>query len=49
VLAEAGVRRLVCQSCLQHYGLTDQVAVGTVGGRNDILATIMAADTVVTV
>lgn len=49
VLADAGLRMLVCQSCLQQYGLTGQVAVGTVGGMNDIVATIMAADTVVTV
>jgi sulfur relay (sulfurtransferase) complex TusBCD TusD component (DsrE family) len=49
VLADAGVRMLVCQSCLQQSGLADQVAVGTVGGMNDVVTTIMAADTVVTV
>lgn len=49
VLADAGVRMLVCQSCLQQYGLVDQVAVGTVGGMNDIVAAIMGAESVVTV
>ncbi len=49
VLADAGVRMLVCQSCVQQYGMTDQVAVGSVGSMADIVAAIMDADTVVTV
>jgi intracellular sulfur oxidation DsrE/DsrF family protein len=49
VLADAGVRMLVCQSCLPQYGLADQVAVGTMGSMVDIVATVMGADTVVTV
>jgi hypothetical protein len=40
---------LVCQSCLQQYGITDQVAAGTVGGMVDIVAALMEAETVVTV
>ncbi len=49
VLADAGVEMLVCRSCLQQYGLMDQVAVGTVGGMVDIVAALMRAETVVTV
>lgn len=49
VLADAGVQMLVCQSCLQQYGLGDQVAVGTVSSMADIVAAVMAADAVLTV
>ena len=49
LLEGLGVRMLLCQSCLQHFGLTDKVAVGVVGGMKDIVALINEADKVVTV
>jgi hypothetical protein len=49
VLADAGVRMLVCQSCLGQYGLTNQVAVGTFGGTVEIVAAMLDAEKVVTV
>lgn len=49
VLADAGVRLVVCQSCLHHYGLEDRIAVGTVGGMPDVVAAIASADSVVTI
>ena len=49
VLADAGVRVVACQSCLQHYGLIDRVAVGTVGTMAEVVAAVTGADSVVTV
>lgn len=49
ILADAGVRMLACQSCLQQYGLMDEVAVGTIGTMVDIVAAVMSADKVVTI
>lgn len=36
-LENAGVRLVLCQTCLNYYGLTDQVEVGIVGGMTDII------------
>ena len=36
-LEARGVRLVVCSTCLAHYGLTDSVRVGIVGGMPDIL------------
>src|SRR3990172_4805718 len=36
LLEALGVRIVVCQSCLNHYGLQDRLAVGTIGGMPDI-------------
>jgi hypothetical protein len=49
VLEDAGVRLLVCQSCLHYYDLEGRVAVGTVAGMTDIVAAMAAADRVITV
>ena len=49
LLAESGVRLLVCQSCLQQYALTDRVAVGEVGGMPDIVAAMAQAGKVITI
>jgi hypothetical protein len=39
-----GAHLIICITCLQHYGLTEKVAVGVQGGMNDIvLAQWMAA------
>ena len=37
-LQDRGVYRRLCQTCLQAFGLLDQVRVGIVGGMGDILA-----------
>ncbi len=49
LLAGMGVRLVVCRTCLEYYGLLDEVAVGEIGGMNDIVALMMSADSVVTV
>lgn len=49
LLEGLGVCIVLCQSCLLHFGLHDQVAVGTVGGMKDIVALMNEADKVVTV
>ena len=47
-LEEAGVRLIVCSTCLEHYGLTDQVVVGIVGGMTDILEAQVKSARVIT-
>jgi len=49
LLAGMGVRLVVCKSCLEYFGLIEQVAVGEVGGMNDIAKLLLEADHVVTV
>ena len=44
-----GTRLVVCKTCLEYFGLKDRVAVGTVGGMNDIVKLLMEADHVVTI
>lgn len=36
-LEEQGVRLILCSTCLNYFGLTEQVRVGIVGGMGDIL------------
>jgi hypothetical protein len=43
-----GVRLIICSTCLQFYGLTDKVAVGIVGGMNDIVLAQWMANKVIT-
>jgi len=43
-----GVRLIVCKTCLDHYGLLDQVRVGIMGGMPDIIAAQLLADKVIT-
>jgi sulfur relay (sulfurtransferase) complex TusBCD TusD component (DsrE family) len=47
-LAQRGVPLLVCATCLNYYGLLDQVRVGTIGGMDGILAAQQTADKVIT-
>jgi intracellular sulfur oxidation DsrE/DsrF family protein len=49
LLEALGVRIVVCQSCLNHYGLQDRLAVGTIGGIPDIVQLMWEADKVITV
>lgn len=47
-IASQGVRLIVCQTCLDHFGLTGEVAVGTVGGMADIIDAQWSAGKVIT-
>jgi hypothetical protein len=47
-LEDKGVRLIICSTCLQYYGLMDKVAVGIVGGMNDILLAQWMANKVIT-
>lgn len=46
-LQAQGVELVLCQTCLDTYGLTDRVAVGIVGGMADIIAAMQMADKVI--
>ena len=48
-LQAKGVQVLVCGTCLNFYGLTDQLMVGTVSNMYDILSQMQAAAKVITV
>jgi sulfur relay (sulfurtransferase) complex TusBCD TusD component (DsrE family) len=37
-LEEKGVHLILCKTCLDSFGLADEVAVGIVGGMGDIIA-----------
>jgi len=43
-LAAKGVELVLCSTCLETFGLRDQVAVGVVGGMGDIITALMNAD-----
>ena len=43
-----GVRLIICSTCLQYFGLTDKVAVGIIGGMNDIVLAQWMASKVIT-
>ncbi len=47
-LAGKGVELVLCSTCLDTFGLRDQVAVGVVGGMGDIITAMMNADNAVT-
>lgn len=49
LLAGQGVRVVACRTCLERYGLLDQVAVGEVGTMKDIAGLLMGAHHVITV
>ena len=42
-----GVHLILCSTCLNFYGLTDQVRTGIVGGMADIIETQRRADKVI--
>lgn len=46
-LEDKGVHIILCKTCLDSFGLSDQVAVGVVGGMGDILAAQVKATKVV--
>lgn len=45
----AGVRVILCKTCIDFYGLADKVRVGVVGGMGDIVAAQAMAQRVITV
>lgn len=47
-LASQGAELVLCQTCLDYYGLLDQVAVGVVGGMPDIIEAMRLAGKVIT-
>lgn len=47
-LEKAGVKLIVCQTCLDYFGILDQVKVGEVLGMPQILAAMQAAANVIT-
>ena len=48
-LEQRGVRLILCQTCLNAFGLTDQVQVGIIGGMGDIITAMWQADKVIMV
>jgi intracellular sulfur oxidation DsrE/DsrF family protein len=48
-LESKGVRLIVCSTCLEHYGLTEKVQVGIVGGMTDIIEAQVKAEKVITI
>lgn len=49
LLAEAGVPISSCGTCLDYYGLTDSLRVGTVGAMEGAVATLAGGADVVTI
>ncbi len=47
MLQGKGVELIICSTCLEYFGLKDQVRVGKVGGMPDIIAAMQTADKVV--
>jgi len=48
-LEAQGAELLICQTCLNYFGLADKVQVGIVGGMADIIEALARADKVVSV
>ena len=48
-LAHKGTELVLCSTCLETFGLREQVAAGIVGGMGDIIAAMTQADKVITV
>jgi sulfur relay (sulfurtransferase) complex TusBCD TusD component (DsrE family) len=47
-LESKGVRLILCKTCLDYFGIADEVAVGIVGGMTDIISAQWAADKIIT-
>ncbi|MCI0475887.1 MAG: DsrE family protein [Anaerolineales bacterium] len=48
-LSEKGARLVICQTCLDFFGLRDKMRVGIVGGMGDIVAAMNGAEKVISV
>ena len=49
LVEKLGMKMVACGSCLEYYGLRDQVVVGEVGGMDDIVKLLRSADNVIRV
>ena len=49
ILENQGVHLVLCQTCLNTFGLEEKVKVGTIGGMGDIISAMWQADSVITV
>ena len=47
-LEQAGVRLIICSTCLNFYGLNEAVKVGIIGGMPDIIEAQASASKVIT-
>lgn len=47
-LEARGVRLVVCSTCVNFYGIQDQISTGIIGGMTDIMAAQQAASKVIT-
>ena len=47
-LTAKGVELVLCSTCLETFGLRDQIAVGIVGGMGDIITAMANADNAIT-
>ena len=47
-IEKAGVRLIICSTCLNYFGLTEKVRVGFVGGMPDIIEAQTKASKVIT-
>jgi len=48
-LEAKGVRLIICSTCLNYFGLLEQVRVGIVGGMPDIIEAQWGADKVISI
>ena len=48
-LQKKGVRIILCSTCLDHFGLTEQVEVGITGGMTDIIEAQWKAEKVINI
>jgi len=48
-LSDKGVRLVICMTCLDSFGLRDQVRVGIIGGMGDIVTAMQSAAKVISV
>jgi sulfur relay (sulfurtransferase) complex TusBCD TusD component (DsrE family) len=44
-----GVRLIICSTCLDFYGINDQIQVGIVGGMTDVIEAQTKAGKVITI
>ena len=47
IMKDRGVELILCSTCLDYFGLRDQVQVGIVGGMPDIIEAMNAAEKVI--
>ncbi len=47
-LQDAGVKLVLCKTCLEYFGILDKVRVGEVGGMDTIVSQLTTADVVIT-